>query len=436
MLFPKSSLAFLLSLSLLVSCAPNSRHHRCVVPSKYKSSNGEADDSPAISEALAKCSTNSVIVFEDGVDYNVFQPISARNLSNVKIQMDGTLHLPQDIPSTQEIVKAGTSYWFTLEGPMIDYIGSSDSNKGWINSYGQKWWDANPPNETGLDNRPKLISLNTEHGIMKYFKARKPISHTVKLNGDDIVVSHAFIDAYSTGGFPFNTDGFGVDGTNIRVTDSVIYNGDDAIAVHNGAKNIVFERNTIGYQTHGMSIGSLGKDPEKFENLSNIRFEDNTVISGLYAARFKSWRNGNGLVKNVSWKNIRVFNVSFPIFVTQTYYDQDTSTPGSGADSAVMMEDFTFEDFAGTVNTYQHGDGSCASDPCWYDEGLPNLNYTETVIIECAMKDSCKGFSVKNINVVPQSLEKPTVICMNATADLNPDLGIECKNGTYSPLGN
>jgi polygalacturonase len=50
---------------------------------------------------------------------------------------------------------------------------------------------------------------------------------------------------------------------------------------------VVFRDATIGYQTHGMSIGSL----KTGANVSNILFEDVTVATGLYAARFKSWAN-------------------------------------------------------------------------------------------------------------------------------------------------
>lgn len=125
--------------------------------------------------------------------------------------------------------------------------------------------------------------------------------------------------------FPFNTDGFDVTGTNVRITDSVIYNGDDAIAVQSGSHNVVFERNTIEYQSHGMNIGSLGEDQSEYANVSNIHFEDVTVIDAVYASRFKSWMGGRGIAKNITWKNIRVYNVNFPIFVTQSYSNQGSS---------------------------------------------------------------------------------------------------------------
>jgi polygalacturonase len=65
--------------------------------------------------------------------------------------------------------------------------------------------------------------------------------------GDNIEVSDSIIDAYSTSGsFPFNTDGFDVTGTNIKITNSVIFNGDDAIAVQSGSHNVLLKAQQSG----------------------------------------------------------------------------------------------------------------------------------------------------------------------------------------------
>lgn len=98
-----------------------------------------------------------------------------------------------------------------------------------------------------------------------------------------------------------------------------------------------------------------------------------------------------------------------------------------------MMEDFSWSDYTGTVNTWRPGDGSCVTDPCWYDVGLSDLNHTEIAIIECNTDSSCKNFSLNNIQIIPQSMAAPTVICINATQELNPQLGFECRNGTFLP---
>lgn len=106
-------------------------------------------------------------------------------------------------------------------GSNIDYVGSSKPNNGWINSYGQAWYDANPAGQGGLPNRPKLISFKTNKGTLQYLKARKPHGWCASLEGSDITVSNANIDSVSTSSkFPFNTDGFSIGGPRITITNS------------------------------------------------------------------------------------------------------------------------------------------------------------------------------------------------------------------------
>ena len=132
----------------------------------------------------------------------------------------------------------------------------------------------------------------------------------MQLIGNNITVRDT-IDAFSTtGSFPFNANGFDVTETNIAITDGVIFNADDAIAVQSGSHNELFQYGTIGYQTHGMSIGSLAKGQGAYVNVSDI-----TAVNAVHAARFKSWQRGLGLAQNISWHRIRAYNVSFPVFV-------------------------------------------------------------------------------------------------------------------------
>ena len=143
-------LASLLSTALLANSAlSQSSAQTCTIASQYASSNGTLDDSPAIAAAFAQCANSGTVVFSEGVDYNVFTPISATNLSGTTIQMYGNLHLPQNVTAVQELfndttyASGSTSlYWFVLQGPGIKYVGSSNVTSGWINSYGQAWWDA------------------------------------------------------------------------------------------------------------------------------------------------------------------------------------------------------------------------------------------------------------------------------------------------------
>lgn len=117
-------LASLLLLSSL--CSSGLALTTCVVPSRYKCSNGTASDADAIASAFAKCSKDAVIEFKEGVDYNVFAPIKATNLSNVVISLKGNWNLPQDISAVQRYVNAagGSLSWFEFAGDNVQLIGT------------------------------------------------------------------------------------------------------------------------------------------------------------------------------------------------------------------------------------------------------------------------------------------------------------------------
>jgi polygalacturonase len=121
----------------------------------------------------------------------------------------------------------------------------------------------------------------------------------------------------STKSFPFNTDGFSGSGTNLLFENNHIENGDDCLTVGSGGKNVTF-RNTYCEGGHGLSIGSLGKGGA-VADVQNIWIENVVMKNCLYGARFKSWTGGNGLARNITWKNIAFYNVPFPIYVTQKY---------------------------------------------------------------------------------------------------------------------
>lgn len=194
-----------------------------IITCNIEPSKGTEDSSPAILAVFKSCSSNAVIVFKEGADYNIFTPIVFPVLTNVEIRMGGNLHLPKDIPTVQKLVAAGGGkiHWLKLKGSNVDYIGSSNADNGWINSYGQPWYDANPAGEGGLPNRPKLLQFSVTKGTLQYFKARKPIGWCVSLAGSDITVSNADIDAASTSSkFPFNTDGFAINGERMSVINS------------------------------------------------------------------------------------------------------------------------------------------------------------------------------------------------------------------------
>lgn len=219
---------------------------------------------------------SSAIAYPDGS--NILTPVKLENLTNVEIRVQGNLHLPKDMAVVRaEVAKdAGLMLtgmrWFSFSGKNVAYKGTSNVTGGWIEGYGQQYWDANPVNGTGIDNRPKLIKWSLEDSTIQHLKVRKPPAWVSSIEGNNIKVKDVFIDAstHDGGGFPFNTDGFDVTAHNIEFKDMTILNGDDAIAINNGAENVTVQNVFAGGPgCHGMSIGSLGRDNTVWQSVKN-----------------------------------------------------------------------------------------------------------------------------------------------------------------------
>ena len=59
------------------------------------------DDTPTLLAALTNYTTNATILFEKGVTYNIFTPITFPKLTNVEISIQGNLTYPTDIAVVQ-----------------------------------------------------------------------------------------------------------------------------------------------------------------------------------------------------------------------------------------------------------------------------------------------------------------------------------------------
>lgn len=101
---------------------------QCVVPSNYKCSGGTASDSPAINEIFARCSKDSEIIFSEGVEYNVFSPLKATNLSNVVVRHLGNLNLPSSVEALTNATAAngGSLNWFQIGGTDVSWVGTAN----------------------------------------------------------------------------------------------------------------------------------------------------------------------------------------------------------------------------------------------------------------------------------------------------------------------
>ncbi|KAI0756237.1 pectin lyase fold/virulence factor [Daedaleopsis nitida] len=408
---------------LLVSVSPVIAWSTFVVPHI----DGQ-DDVPALSAALAtgNYSNNATILFQKGVHYNVFTAINFPLFNNVEVRIEGNLSYPAHITTVQSKWRNHSCKCrFAFNGGNnVTLRGSTDPNWGWVDAHGQAWWDA-----MQQTNRPHGWSFkNINNGVIRDMKLWKPIAWSFSTSGAKIL--HAFnnkIVAVSDTG-PTQTTGFSAGGTDLLFENNHVQNGDDCLTVGNGAKNIHF-RNSYCEGGHGLSIGSLGKGGQ-VADVQNVLIENVVMKNSLYGARFKSWTGGNGLARNVTWKNIAFSNVPFPIYVTQNYWDQGVGPrPNTTSTNNTQIQDFLFENFAGTIlDKPGYVEGSCVSDPCWY--AVNNATGKEVIIFDL-YPDTATNIVAKHVVATTETHSPVRVMCDPTT--ITSDVGFKCWDGLFVP---
>lgn len=171
-------------------------------------------------------------------------------------------------------------------------------------------------------------------------------SHDVDLQGLRIAVR----DARLGDDGPHNTDGVSIIASHhVRLRDSEIESGDDNVVIKEGSHMIHVE----GLQLRrgkGISIGSLGERGAEDQVVTDVLFRNVSVQQSVHGARIKTWQGGRGLVRNVSFEDFRVRDVSFGILIDQLYCPPSQRPEGcdSDAGAAISIQDMRFRDFTGT----------------------------------------------------------------------------------------
>lgn len=158
-----------------------------------------------------------------------------------------------------------------------------------------------------------------------------------------------------------NSDGFDVSTSeNFTITNNIIYNQDDCVAITSG--NNITVSNLYCSGGHGMSIGSVGGKSNN--NVTNILFTDSQIVNSQNGARIKSNYNTTGYIANITYSNILLTDISiYGIDVQQDYLNGGpTGIPSNG----VIITDLLFSNLTGTAIAGAQdyyilcGDGSCS----------------------------------------------------------------------------
>ncbi|CAN1310846.1 Polygalacturonase At1g48100, partial [Linum perenne] len=143
-----------------------------------------------------------------------------------------------------------------------------------------------------------------------------------------------------------NTDGIHLQSTqDVEIQHSNIGCGDDCVSIQTGCSNIHLHHINCS-PGHGISVGSLGRG-KTTACVSNILVENVSLQNTLAGVRIKTWQGGVGSVKNVTFSNIQVTQVKYPIIIDQFYCDKHTCRNQT---NAVAISGVRYDQITGTYS--------------------------------------------------------------------------------------
>ena len=202
---------------------------------------------------------------------------------------------------------------------------------GTIDGQGAPWWKAFRAKEL-KPRRPQMIRLmDCERvEIDGISTLNPPNTHCSLTNCREVTICGVTMTA--PGDSP-NTDALNVSGENYSITDCKISTGDDNIVLvgRSGGeptKDFTITHCSLG-SGHGLSIGS-----HTAGGIRNVRVEDVSFDGTISGIRMKAARDRGGVVENLSYKNITMKGVRYPIFIS-SYYPKEPTRPEQDAPQAV-----------------------------------------------------------------------------------------------------
>ncbi|KAK3936888.1 glycoside hydrolase [Diplogelasinospora grovesii] len=287
-------------------------------------------------------------------------------LSNLTVPAGVTLDLRRLQPNTTVTFDGQTSWGFQeWAGPLLSISGINITITGApgsvLNGSGELWWDGK--GQSGKK-KPKFFQAHAliNSSISDIHILNSPvhvfsISDCHNLTLTNVTIDNSGGDGPGLGG---NTDGFDISAsTNITIIGAKVHNQDDCVAINSGA-NITF-RDGVCIGGHGLSVGSIGGRGDN--TVANVLFEDSVIADSQNGVRIKTKHGQNGTVTRITYKNIRLQNITkYGIDIDQSY-----GATGQPPTTGVPITDLTLVNVTGTVGGtgtkvfVNCGEGSCSA---------------------------------------------------------------------------
>jgi len=365
------------------------------------SGNGVFNNAAAMQSAIntAAATGGTVIVPSAGsLSTYLCGPITLTNSINLQINSGATLKmLPYgNYPGSTNFITGSKLHDVEISG------------SGTIDGQGAAWWSAFSAN-TNLA-RPWMIKISgsTRVLVQDVTLQNPPMYHLVLADGNaGVTVQRVTINTTSPSP---NTDGIDLGATNCLIQNCFISGGDDNISLKPSSAvsaDIVISNCTFG-TGHGVSVGSGTTG-----GLQNMTVSNCTFNGGDYGIRMKSDRDRGGLVQNLTYSDITMTNVKYPI-VIYSYYDSigtpsgitpfraSTDVVHSVTSKTPIWRNISISNVTATATT-----GSSIAGIIW---GLPEMLVSNVTLSKVNLAAPTKTFCIYNaqgIQIIDSNLTAP-----------------------------
>ncbi|KAK5115346.1 Polygalacturonase 1 [Meristemomyces frigidus] len=311
---------------------------------------------------------------------------SAIVLSSLQVPAGKTLDLTGLKTGTTVTFEGTTTFGYAAwAGPLVSVSGTDITVTGAsgnvLDGQGAKYWDGKGSN--GGVKKPKFFyahNLLGKSSINSINIKNSPVQ-VYSINGaNGLTVNGGTIDntAGDAGG-GHNTDCFDVGSSSgITISGITCKNQDDCLAINSGT-DITFTGGTCS-GGHGISIGSVGGRSDN--TVSGVTVENSSISNSQNGVRVKTVSGATGSVKGVTYKNVKLSNISkYGVVIEQDYENgSPTGTPTSGVPiTGLTLNGITGTVASGATDVYI----LCASCSSWTWEGVS--------ITGGKKSSSCKG---------------------------------------------
>ncbi|KAK7458722.1 hypothetical protein VKT23_009722 [Stygiomarasmius scandens] len=323
------------------------------------------DDGPALVAAVKSCKT---VTIPCGTTLSIQSAMDMTGLKNVDIVLNGNIKFTN---TDQDYWKASAfqinfqdmvSFW-QLGGTNISLTGG-----GTIDGNGAAFWSHSI--------RPIILRTYMANGltVRGINMINSPEWFNIVESSNNVLFD--LINLNAPAGSP-NTDGWDTYRSDtVSITNSVIYNGDDCVAFKPNSSNILLSNLTC-YNSHGISVGSLGQYSGIYDIVENVTATDISLHNTENGARIKAWAGsgvGSGIVNNVTFHNLNMDNVKNALIIDQCY---ETSASDCDADpSNVIIQNIVFNGFTGTSSS------------------------KDVASLDCSPGSRCSSITVENISTI------------------------------------